>query len=253
MGRTSEITYDAVASVCTELAIGGKRPTFALIKGQLGGSYEVLKRHIDRWTEESAAGAQYALPSDLATELGIWYQRAKGKALAEATQWLDAEKALLAVREREYTETIDATKAAIAKAHEQCAQMGHELSIKTLQATHAMEKLTVISEALAASQAQLIATQAKCQELNSDIAARVSELRSERQRHTHELAMADERSRGTEKALLMRHHAEVELQKERTKSIEGQLEDQKLRSQAFEQKLNQIQTEYSKLLSDRSP
>jgi vacuolar-type H+-ATPase subunit I/STV1 len=224
MGRTSEITYDAVASVCTELAIVGKRPTFALIKAQLGGSYEVLKRHIDRWIEESAAGAQYALPSDLATELGVWYQRAKGKALAEATQWLDAEKAQLVVREREYTETMDAMKAAIAKAHEQCAQMGHELSIKTLQAAHAMEKLTVISEALAASQAQLNAMQIKCQDLNSEIAARVSELQSERQRHTHELAMADERSRGTEKALLMRHHAEVELQKSKHLLLEKTIE-----------------------------
>jgi chromosome segregation ATPase len=225
MGRTSEITFEAVATVCTDLVQQGKRPTFALLKEQLGGSYEVLKRHLDRWQEQSTAGARYALPHELAADLGIWFQQAKGQAKAEATHWLDLEKTALQLREQQWKDTLEGMRSDLAKANEQQAQMGHELSIKTLQASHAIEKATHLAEDLAAANEQLVAMNSKCEALAEQLSARIAELLSERQRHTHELAIAEERTRGTEKAILMRHHAEVELQKSKQALLEKTIDD----------------------------
>jgi chromosome segregation ATPase len=229
MGRTSEITFEAVATVCTDLVQQGKRPTFALLKEQLGGSYEVLKRHLDRWQEESTAGARYALPHELATDLGIWFQRAKSQAQAEASHWLDLEKIALQIKAQQWKGSLDAMQSELAKANEQRAQMGHDLSIKTLQASHAIEKLTHLSEELAATYEQVSSLNAKCETLGEQLAARIAELQSERQRHTHELEIAEERTRGTEKAILMRHHAEVELQKSKQALLEKTIDDLKFK------------------------
>jgi chromosome segregation ATPase len=240
MGRTSEITFEAVATVCTDLVQQGKRPTFALLKEQLGGSYEVLKRHLDRWQEESTAGARYALPHELAADLGIWFQQAKGQAKAEATHWLDLEKTALQVKEQQWKNALDGMRSDLAKANEQQAQMGHDLSIKTLQASHAIEKATHLSEELASANEQIVAVNAKCEALAEQLLARISELQSERQCHTHELAIAEERTRGMERALLMRHHAEVELQKEKFKLVESRLDDAKVRMSIYEQRFNEL-------------
>jgi Plasmid replication region DNA-binding N-term len=244
MGRTSEISYEAVATVCTDLAGQGKRPTFALIKGELGGSYEVLKRHMDRWQAESAAGARYALPNDLATELGVWYQRAKGQAQAEADIWLDQEKALLLVKEQHWQKELDAMKVELAKANEQCAQMGHDLSIKALQSIHAIEKAESLSQAMVQAETKVAARDKENIELTAQLAVSVADLHSERQRHTRELELAEERTRGTEKAILMRHHAEVELQKEKAKLAEKQLEDAKFKAMIFEQRFNELKSSH---------
>jgi Plasmid replication region DNA-binding N-term len=229
MGRTSEITFEAVATVCTDLVQQGKRPTFALLKEQLGGSYEVLKRHLDRWQEESTAGARYALPHELAADLGIWFQQAKGQAKAEATHWLDLEKTALQVKEQQWKDALDLMRSELDKASDQQAQMGHDLSIKTLQASHAIEKATRLAEDLAAANEQVVALNAKCEALAEQLSARIAELQSERQRHTHELAIAEERTRGTEKAILMRHHAEVELQKSKQALLEKTIGDLKFK------------------------
>jgi cell division septum initiation protein DivIVA len=250
MGRTSEITYEAVATVCSELATLGKRPTFALIKGELGGSYEVLKRHIDRWMQESAVGARYALPDDLATELGVWYQRAKGQAQTEAEHWLDQEKAILLAKERQWQTELDTMKTELTKANEQCAQMGHDLSIKTLQAQHAIEKAAALSQNVTETSALLLAKTNQCADLIEQLAASKTELISERQRHTHELAIAEERTRGAEKAVLMRHHAEVELQKAKCESLSKQLDDVKMRRDMYEQRANALQAENNRLKLD---
>jgi hypothetical protein len=252
MGRTSEITYEAVAAICTDLAIDGKRPTFALIKERLGGSYEVLKRHLDRWLEESASSARYALPNQLANDLGLWFQQAKGQAQAEADHWLASEKALLQAKEQQWQALLDNMKIEVATANEQCSQMGHDLSIKTLQASHAVERAAAITEELAKVGERLVDKESQCAGLIEQLSQRTQELQSERQRHSHELELAQERTRGTEKALLMRHHAEVELQKERTKSLEERLEDQKLRTRAFEQNANLLRAEIAALKSKES-
>jgi Plasmid replication region DNA-binding N-term len=245
MGRSTEITYEDISGVCAELAAEGKRPTYAAIKERFGGSYSVIKRYLEQWQQEAQAGARFAIPANLATELGLWYQKASAQAKAEAQIWLEREQTVFLVKEQNWLKDLDAMKLGLAKAVENTAQMGHDLSIQTLKAAHAAQRLDEILAININLLQQVKASQSIVGELQASLLAEKSEQTAEKQRFAHELELAQERVRGTEKALLMRHHAEVELQKVKTQSAEKQLVDLKLRYSMLEQHLNARQPKSS--------
>ena len=52
MPRPATISYDDFAAAARELGEGGQRLTFAAVRIKLGGgSYDVLRRYIDRYAE----------------------------------------------------------------------------------------------------------------------------------------------------------------------------------------------------------
>jgi Plasmid replication region DNA-binding N-term len=96
MARSSTITYEDVAVVCRELASDGAKPTFKAVRARVGGSYEVLKRYISQWLEETAASVPSTLPQAILSDLNLIYQRLVIEASNEAQERLNEQVDLFA-------------------------------------------------------------------------------------------------------------------------------------------------------------
>lgn len=248
MPRPSKITYEAVATACNELARDGVKPTYAALLERVGGSYPVLKLHLSRWLEEASAAQKYALPDELAKEVGLWYQKAASQAKAGAELWRQEQALLIAVERQALQEKLDAAIQASLVANEARLTLGHELSLRNVQYEYKDEEVTALRSRVAGLESQLSAEKARADAAMESLNARIAEQEKERITHGAELLMAEERTRGTEKALLLRHGTEVENLKQRSQRAEADLDNAKVTRDAYGAKANSLRDEVSKLL-----
>jgi hypothetical protein len=234
MSRDSKISYDSVAAVCNAIAAQGRKPTFAAIREQVGGSYEVIKRHLTRWLEESTSATKYALPDDLANELGLWFQKARREAQIQADESLSNQIDLLGAERSLLIEERDRARLELEVIKEVANQNGHDLSIQRLQGTVKQSQLTELQQALADAMAKCASIEKQNQYLKDQLVVQAGEFSKVVALHDEQLKSADERSRGTEKALLMRHHSEVQSIKDKAAALHLDNEGLKVRLVAAE-------------------
>lgn len=248
MPRPSKITYEEVATACNDLARDGIKPTYAALLGRVGGSYPVLKLHLSRWLEEASAAQKYALPDELAKELGLWYQRAASQAKADAELWRQEQSVLMAAERQALQGKLDAAMQATMIANDARLTLSHELSLKNVQFNYKDEEATALRSQVARFESQIAAEKIRGDTAEANLLARIAEQDKERITHGAELMMAEERTRGTEKALLLRHGTEVEHLKQRAQRAEAELEGAKVARDAHIAIANKLRDEVSRLL-----
>lgn len=91
MPRPASISYEDFVVAANELRIAGEKLTFAAAKLKLGGgSYDVLKRYIDRYAAESKATEESpGVPVNLLGGMQAWFDEAKQAARQQAYAELD--------------------------------------------------------------------------------------------------------------------------------------------------------------------
>ena len=244
MPKVSNVEYETVAKICDALTARGDSVTYASIFKSLGGgSYHVVKRHLDRWRDERRAATAIALPPEIQASIGLWFAQAQEKSVALAQKILESEWAKFNAVRLESQVDMLRLLADLASANAIAAQQGHDLSLKTLQLTqnevhlHA-ERLKVIElETVNETSAK------KLLALEKQVSNQAAELRRERETHGRELEMADERARGTEKALLMRYHHEVEPLKTEINRLRAAFEGETAIRLALDRKLDGVAKE----------
>lgn len=110
MPRPATISYDDFAAAARELGAGGQSLTFAAMRIKLGGgSYDVLRRYIDRYAEEQPSRqAGPGVPEAVRGGMQALYDQA----IAEATRHVRAEldvdaQTLAAERQALQVEQVD--------------------------------------------------------------------------------------------------------------------------------------------------
>ena len=102
MPRPATISYEDFVAAARELSEGGQRLTFAAVRIKLGGgSYDVLRRYIDRYAEEQPnREAPLGVPEAVRGGMQALYDQAIAEATRQVRAELDAEaQALAAERE----------------------------------------------------------------------------------------------------------------------------------------------------------
>ena len=110
MPRPATISYEDFAAAARELGEGGQRLTFAAVRIKLGGgSYDVLRRYIDRYAEEQPSReAPPGVPEAVRGGMQALYDQAIAEATRQVRAELDAEaQALAAEREALQIEQAD--------------------------------------------------------------------------------------------------------------------------------------------------
>ena len=110
MPRPATISYEDFVAAARELGEGGQRLTFAAVRIKLGGgSYDVLRRYIDRYAEEQPRReAPLGVPEAVRGGMQALYDQAIAEATRQVRAELDAEaQALAAEREALQTEQAD--------------------------------------------------------------------------------------------------------------------------------------------------
>ena len=110
MPRPATISYDDFAAAARELGAGGQRLTFAAVRIKLGGgSYDVLRRYIDRYAKEQSSGeAPLGVPEAVRGGMQALYDQAIAEATRQVRAELDADaQALAAEREALQIEQVD--------------------------------------------------------------------------------------------------------------------------------------------------
>jgi chromosome segregation ATPase len=246
MARSTTITYGDVAAVCRELASEGAKPTFKAVRSRVGGSYDVLKRFITQWLEESAASVPNTLPQAILNDLNLIFQRLVIEANHAAQTRLDEQIELLAAERVMLIEQLKTAQIENRAAQEGRDQLGHELSLARTR----LEFLAPLNQKLE-QQASNFDTERKRLEaqllqLKGQLTDQQGMIRDIAARHTHELELAEERTRGTERAILMRHNAEIEPLKDRIARLSSENEHLKTRCQAFEDRFHKVNTDLAK-------
>ena len=110
MPRPATISYEDFAAAARELGEGGQRLTFAAVRIKLGGgSYDVLRRYIDRYAEEQPSReAPLGVPEAVRGGMQALYDQAIAEATRQVRAELDAQaQALAAEREALQIEQAD--------------------------------------------------------------------------------------------------------------------------------------------------
>jgi chromosome segregation ATPase len=246
MPRSSTITYEDVAAVCRELASEGAKPTFKAVRARVGGSYEVLKRHISQWLEETAASVPSVLPQAILTDLNLIYQRLVIEASNEAQQRIDEQIGLFAAERSLLVEQLQQAQLDSHVAQESRNQLGHELSLAKTRLEFLVPDSLKLEQKVAAFGAERNGLEAQLTLAKKQLAEQQTMIEKMATRHTHELEMAEERTRGTERALLMRHGAEIEPLKEAIVRLNSETDHLKTKCQAYEQRYHLANSELSK-------
>jgi chromosome segregation ATPase len=246
MARSSTITYEDVAAVCRELASEGAKPTFKAVRLRVGGSYDVLKRFITQWLEESAALVPNTLPQAILDDLGLIYQRLVIEASNAAQTRLDEQIELFAAERAMLIEKLQAVEIENRAALESRDQLGHELSLARARLEFLVPMNQKFEQRLSNFDAERKGLIAQLTQFKQQLTDQKSLINNMATRQTHELELAEERTRGTERALLMRHSAEIEPLKDKITRLSSDNEHLKTRCTAFEQRFHQANTELAR-------
>jgi chromosome segregation ATPase len=247
MARSSTITYEDVAAVCRELASEGAKPTFKAVRIRVGGSYDVLKRLITQWLEESAAATPNTLPQPILDDLNLIYQRLVIEANNAAQTRLDEQIDLFAAERVMLTEQLQAAQIENRAAQESRDQLGHELSLARTRLEFLVPTNQKLEKQVANLDVQKKGLEAQLLQLKEQLAEQQGMIQDMGTRHTHELELAEERTRGTERALLMRHSAEIEPLKDKISRLTSDNDHLRTKCQAYEHRYHQAKSELSNL------
>jgi chromosome segregation ATPase len=247
MSRTSTITYEDVASVCRELASEGAKPTFKAVRLRVGGSYDVLKRHITQWLEETAAAIPNSLPQPILDDLSKIYQRLVIEADIVAQNRLDEQVGFFAAERSILIEKLQRVEIDNRAAHESRDQLGHELSLARARLEFLVPMNQNLEQKIGQLNVEKQGLETQLAHIKQQLTAQQTFVERMAERHTHELELAEERTRGTERALLMRHSAEIEPYKEKVARLRSEVDQLNAKCSAFEQRYYSADKELSML------
>jgi chromosome segregation ATPase len=247
MSRSSTITYEDVASVCRELASEGAKPTFKAVRSRVGGSYDVLKRFITQWLEETAAAIPNTLPQPILEDLSKLYQRLVIEADNVAQDRIDEQVGLFAAERSMLIEKLQRIEVDNRAANESRDQLGHELSLARARLEFLIPMNQNLEQKIGQLNVEKQGLETQLAHIKQQLTAQQTFVERMAERHTHELELAEERTRGTERALLMRHSAEIEPLKDKITKLSSETEYYKIRSTAFEQRFHQANTDLAKV------
>jgi Plasmid replication region DNA-binding N-term len=243
MPRSSQITYEQVAQACYDIAAQGRKPTYKDLFAIVGGSYEVIKRFLTRWLEEASVAQKYALPDDLAKDLGAWYQSAIHQARAEAELWRQDQEVLIQVERQALAKAKGVAEAAQRQALDTIQSIGHENSLLTVQLSHAQSRGAELDARATNLEAELANQTARALAAERTSSERAQEIERLSIRHTHALELAETRTRETERVLLLRHSSEVQSFKTRAEKAEAEAVHLREIRDAFQQRANKLAEE----------
>jgi Plasmid replication region DNA-binding N-term len=243
MPRSSQITYEQVAQACNDIAADGRKPTYKELFAIVGGSYEVIKRLLTRWLEEASAAQKYALPDELARDLGAWYQKAVHQARAEAELWRQDQEVLMQAERQALAKAEGVAEATQRQALDSMQSIGHENSLLTVQLSHAQSRGVELDIRVTNFEAKLANQTAKALAAERTSSERAQEIERLSIRHSHALELAETRTRETERVLLLRHGSEVQAFKTRAEKAEAELMHTKEIRDALQQRANKLAEE----------
>lgn len=154
----------------------------------------------------------------------------------------------MAAERQELQDKLEAAIQTSMVANEARLILSHELSLKNVQFKYKDEEATILRSQLAGLESELAAESDRTNAAETSLSSRITEQEKDRLTHGAELLMAGERTRGTEKALLLRHGTEVGNLKQRAQRAEADLEGAKVARNAFSSKANVLRDEVSRLL-----
>jgi chromosome segregation ATPase len=109
MPRTAALTYDDFLTVARDILAGGRKLTFASVRAATGGgSYEVIRRYLDRFAAEAPLrGEGGTVPENLMGGMQALFDQARVAALSQVRAELTHEAATLAAERSEFSTQRD--------------------------------------------------------------------------------------------------------------------------------------------------
>lgn len=226
MARHAEIDYLAAKSACQVIAASGKTVTLTGLRNHLGkGSFPVLKRYLEQWNREAGLDNQYpGLPQELQEGLRIWLAKARDNADQTAAAKFEQDYEDFRAELAEVSGYLLNEKLVNEQLLNQVAELSHQMSLASLQIKHLEERLAESQHVNAEAMAKISVAEAeKNQALEQLILARQAR-ETDAQIHLEALKLAEERARGTERVLLMRHDSEKNGLRAEVDKYKGQVE-----------------------------